>query len=214
MSSKSVIYPNGMREYIKSIASGKTAQELTDAVNEKFGPGTITVRQMQAYKKNHKIRPGIDCKFKKGCEPQNKGKPMSPEQYEKCRKTMFKKGHRPKNTRNLGEYTRTTDGYIAVKVQKNGTQRERYPLLQREVWKKYNGPIPEGMVVGFLDGNKENCSIDNLFLMERAVSLEMNQKGLRFDNAELTKTGVKIAELAVAVNRRKKSESKTKKETV
>ena len=65
MSSKSVIYPNGMREYIKSIASGKTAQELTDAVNEKFGPGTITVRQMQAYKKNHKIRSGIDCKFKK-----------------------------------------------------------------------------------------------------------------------------------------------------
>lgn len=30
------------------------------------------------------------------------------------------------------------------------------------IWEKYNGPIPEGMVITFLDGNKQNFDINNL----------------------------------------------------
>ena len=31
-----------------------------------------------------------------------------------------------------------------------------------DTWKQYNGEIPEGHVIIFLDGNKQNCDIENL----------------------------------------------------
>lgn len=211
---KKTVYPDGMCEYIKSIAKGKTTYEIADAVNKKYGKDTITREKIRMYMRNHKITSGVDCKFKKGMVPANKGIPMSKEQYEACKRTMFRKGCKPQNTMKLGECTHAAGGYIVKKVQEKGIQRERFKFLHKEIWEKYNGPIPEGMIVGFLDGNKENCSIDNLFLIDKATNLRLNQKKLRFNNAELTKTGIKIAELSVAVNRRKKDESETEKETV
>ena len=73
-------------------------------------------KQCKAYKKNHDIISGVDCRFEKGHVPANKGKPMSQEQYEKCRATMFKKGDVPANHMEVGEYTHTTDGYLIRKV--------------------------------------------------------------------------------------------------
>lgn len=112
----SKVYPDGMEDFVRSIANGKTTKELTEAVNEKYGAGTITAKKMRAYKKNHNIVSGIDCKFQPGHIPANKGKPMSPEQYEKCKETMFKKGQIPPNHINVGEYTHTTDGYLIRKI--------------------------------------------------------------------------------------------------
>lgn len=200
----STVYPKGMEEFVRSIAKGKTSRELVEAVNKKYGKDTINHTKMRTYMKNHKITNGIDCRFKKGNVPANKGAQMSEEQYKTCKGTMFKKGHKALNTMKLGEHTHTTDGYVIKKVQEEGIQRERFKFLHKEVWEKYNGPIPKGMIVGFLDGNKDNCSIDNLFLIDKATNLRLNQKKLRFNNAELTKTGIKIAELSVAVDRRKK----------
>ena len=52
-------YPDGMEDFVRSIANGKTTKELTEAVNEKYGAGTITAKKMRAYKKNHNIVSGI-----------------------------------------------------------------------------------------------------------------------------------------------------------
>ena len=38
----------------------------------------------------------------------------------------------------------------------------------RVVWEQAHGPIPEGYLVKFKDGNRMNCSIDNLYLVSRA----------------------------------------------
>lgn len=128
----SKVYPDGMEDFVRSIANGKTTKELTEAVNEKYGAGTITAKKMRAYKKNHNIVSGIDCKFQPGHIPANKGKPMSPEQYEKCKETMFKKGQIPPNHINVGEYTHTTDGYLIRKIRETGTQRERLGVPTQE----------------------------------------------------------------------------------
>lgn len=114
----SLVYPAGMREFITNIAAGKTTKELADAVNRKYGAGTITEKKMRAYKRNNNIVSGIDCRFQKGHEPVNKGKKMSPEQYEKSKATMFKKGNVPKNHMEVGEYTHTKDGYLIVAIRK------------------------------------------------------------------------------------------------
>lgn len=195
----SKVYPDGMEDFARSIANGKTTKELTEAVNEKYGSGTITAKKMRAYKKNHNIVSGIDCKFQPGHTPANKGKPMSPEQYEKCKETMFKKGQIPPNHINVGEYTHTTDGYLIRKIRETGTQRERFEFVHRAVWEEHNGPIPDGKMVSFLDGNKDNCNIENLFLTDNATNLEMNRQKLRFKNPELTAVGEKVARLNIAI---------------
>lgn len=124
---------------------------------------------------------------------------MSPETYEKCKATMFKKGSVPKNHLNIEEYTHTTDGYLIRKVKETGTQKERFEFVHRAVWEKYNGPIPEGKMISFLDGNKDNCNIENLFMTDNATNLEMNRQKLRFENPELTVVGEKIARLNVVI---------------
>lgn len=196
-------YPKGMEAFIKSIAEGKSTAELVEAVNNKFGAGTIGIRQMKAYKKNHGINTGMTGQFELGHIPVNKGKKMSAEVYAKVAPTMFKKGDIPANRMNIGEYTHTTDGYLVQKVQEQGTQRERFEFVHRKVWEEYNGPIPDGKMVSFLDGDKDNCNIDNLVLIDNCENLELNRSNLRFSEAEFTKAGLAVAKVKIAARRKK-----------
>lgn len=198
-------YPDGMAEYVESIAKGKSTVELVEAVNRKYGAGTIGIRQMKAYKRNHGINTGLTGQFEPGHIPANKGKKMSPEQYEKCKATMFRRGNIPANHMEVGEYTHTTDGYLVRKVKEDGIQRERFEFVHRKVWEEHNGPIPEGKMVSFLDGDKDNCKIENLVLLDNSENLEMNRSNLRFSHAELTEAGVNIAKIKVAARRRKRN---------
>lgn len=196
-------YPDGMEEYIRSIARGRESGEIAKAVSEHFGID-FSASQCRAYKKNHGIVSGLDCRFQKGSEPANKGKKMSPEQYEKCRATMFQKGNVPPNHMKVGEYTHTTDGYLVRKVQEHGTQWERFEFVHRAVWEKHNGPVPAGKLVSFLDGNKDNCDIENLVLVDLSENLELNRSSLRFSNAELTRAGITVAKMKIAVRQNRK----------
>lgn len=200
----SIKYPEGMEEYIRSIARGRTTEEVAQMTAEHFGI-EFSVSACRAYKKNHDITSGLDCRFKKGNVPANKGKKMSPEAYVKSAPTMFKKGSIPANHMEIGEYTHTSDGYLIQKVQETGTQWERFEMVHRRIWEEHNGPIPEGKKVSFLDGNKDNCNIENLVLLDNAENLEMNRSGLRFDNTDYTEAGVAVAKLKVASRRRQKS---------
>jgi hypothetical protein len=106
--------------------------------------------------------------FKKGQASHNKGKKqveyMTPEGMQRSRKTCFKKGNLPKNHRPVGsERIVKKGGYIEVKTAEPKTWR----LKHRIVWEQNNGPIPKGANIQFRDGNPQNCSIDNLYLITR-----------------------------------------------
>ena len=58
-------------------------------------------------------------------------------------------------------------------------------------------------MVSFLDGNKDNCDISNLFLIDNQTNLEMNRRKLRFTCPEMTAAGKNVAELNVCINRKK-----------
>lgn len=122
----------------------------------------------------------------------------------KCRATMFKKGDVPANHMEVGEYTHTTDGYLIRKVKETGPQWERFEFVHRTVWEEHNGPVPEGKMVSFLDGNKDNCNIENLVLIDNEENLEMNRSRLRFADPERTKTGVLVAKARVTVRQKKR----------
>ena len=114
------------------------------------------------------------CKnsFKKGQISHNKGRKqieyMSPESMEKCRKTWFKKGNIPGNHRPVGSERILSTGYVDVKISDPNT----WKLKHRLVWEQHNGVAPKGANIQFRDGNKQNCHIDNLYLITREEQLK------------------------------------------
>ena len=71
-------YPEGMEEYVRSIAPGRKTEEIAEMVSLHFGI-EFSASQCRAYKKNHDIVSGVDCRFRPGQEPPNKGKRVHPD---------------------------------------------------------------------------------------------------------------------------------------
>lgn len=125
-------------------------------------------------------------------------------QAQKSNRRRYEKIMQQLDKMEVGEFTHTTDGYLIRKVQEDGTQRERFEFVHRAAWEEHHGEIPQGKMVSFLDGDKDNCNIENLFLIDNETNLEMNRRELRFDEAELTKVGRNIAKLNISARNRKK----------
>ena len=109
----------------------------------------------------------VAARFTKGHTPDNKGKKVSPETYAKCQPTMFKKGHRPVNHREVGEERINVDGYIEVKV----AEPNRWKPKHRVIWEQHHGAIPRGFNVQFKNHNPLDCRIENLYLISKAEQM-------------------------------------------
>lgn len=187
-----------MKQFILDNYKGRYNQELADLFNQKFNTN-ITSRTIKSYKANNKLNSGLTGKFRKGQTPHNKGKKMPKEVYEKVKHTMFAKGNVPPNHRPVGSERISKDGYIEVKV----AEPNKWRLKQRVVYEETKGKIPEGCPIIFLDGNKRNFDIDNLRCITRSELLYLNCNGLNNSN-EITETGILMARLDSAKNKRKK----------
>lgn len=105
--------------------------------------------------------------FQKGHVPQNKGKKLSPEFYEKAKPTMFKQGHTPFNHREVGSERVNVDGYIEIKV----AEPNKWKLKHRVIWESHNGKIPTGHNIQFKNHNTQDCRIENLYLISKAEQM-------------------------------------------
>lgn len=83
------------------------------------------------------------------------------------------------------------DGYTWVKIEDPKKWKLKHVLL----WEKHNGSIPKNHVIIFGDKDKTNITLDNLILVSRKQLVRMNQHGLIGSDAELTKTGVIVADV-------------------
>ena len=86
---------------------------------------------------------------------------MSADGIERSSRTRFKPGHRPHNQRDIGTECVHSDGYVYLRIESGCV------LKHRHVWEQANGEVPEGYVVAFRDGNRQNCDISNLYLLSR-----------------------------------------------
>lgn len=183
-------------KYLKKITSGRTNKEITKMFNEKFNLNQ-TEKAISAVRKRYEIKSGLNGQFKKGQEPWNKG--IKGIYAKGCEKTWFKKGNTPVNHKPVGSERITVDGYTEIKV----AEPNKWRLKQQLIWEKYNGTIPKGYSILFGDGNKRNFDIDNLILVSRQQLLIMNRNKLIQADADLTKTGLIIADIYQKIGQRK-----------
>lgn len=119
------------------------------------------------------VRRSKGTEFKKGQKAWNKGVKLGRSWVKgNMEKTLFKKGQVPLNTLFDGaESIRNSKGrpYIWVRISV-GVWREKHRL----VWEQANGPIPAGCNVQFKDGNSLNCTLENLYLIDRHKQMAQN----------------------------------------
>ena len=194
---RSLIFSEEVMQFIRENTYGTVSKELTDMVNQTFGT-SYTPGQIKTYKSNNGLKSGIDARFKKGHIPPNKGKKgvCAPG----CEKTWFKKGNVPVNKKPVGSERVDRDGYTLVKVAEPRT----WKLKHRLVWEEHYGKVPRDHAIMFLDGDKTNFDISNLRLVTRNELKTINKNNLKFNNKELTETGLLIAKLMISANEHKK----------
>ena len=107
------------------------------------------------------------------------------------RRTEFKPGHKPYNSKPIGSESKTSRGFTMVKTAEPDVWRQKHEVI----WEAANGPIPKGHIVIFADRNKSNFAIGNLLLVSSAEFMSMTILGLFVSDAELTRTGKAAADI-------------------
>lgn len=126
---------------------------------------------------------------------------------EKSRATQFKSGNLPHNTKPIGYERLSRDGYIEVKVKmrpSNPKCNDNFVPKHKLVWEAANGPVPEGCVIAFKDGNRQNVSLENLACITRKQNAVLNHAHIRCDNPEAFDVCLAMADIKSAVSKRKK----------
>ena len=100
-----------------------------------------------------------------------------------------------------------SDGYVYVKIKTKGSRKNRYwKVKHRWLWEQTNGKIPKGMIIIFLDGNKNNIVLENLAMITKAEKVKLAQYGLISNNRELTLAGIAVVRHQLAIHSRLKKE--------
>ena len=193
-------------QFILDNYKGIGNQELCDRLNEKLKTNH-SFNRVKGFKSKHKLDSGLTGRFKKGRTTFNKGLKqtdfMSDEAIERTKKTRFKKGLKSHNKKPLGsERICTKDGYIIVKVGEPDVWKHKH----RVVWEKVNGPIPKGHKIVFLDGDKNNISIDNLKIVSSGALAIVNRHIGLSDDEQLNETIYKTAELQAKLSNMEEEE--------
>lgn len=153
--------------------------------------------------------------FKKGTAAFNKGMKqkdfMSASAIRKSKKTRFKKGSLPHNTKHNGcitiRYDNRKTPYYHIRLKK-----AKWEYLHRYLWREKKGPIPENKVVAFKDGNTLNCKISNLKLI--TLKTNMYRNSVQRFPVELRKAIQKIGAINRKINHHEKHTKRSKQPLV
>lgn len=209
-----IVYPEGVVEFILENCKDFTKPELVKLIKEKFDYD-ITQQQIRYQMKKHNLRSGLDCRFKKGLEPLNKGKRMPQDVYEKVAPTMFKKGTVPPNHKPVGTISEDKDGYLLIKVEEGRPGHIRrcdlWKPLHRIKWQEYHHQeVPPNHAVIFADGNKRNFEEDNLILVSRGELAQLNKNRRMSNEKDVTKANILITKIELKMSDLKKERKEGK----
>lgn len=138
-----------------------------------------------AYRLRRGDNVGKATRFPKGHVPANKGLRRPGWGPGRMKETQFKKGERRGfalcNWRPVGTILVDPDGYQRIKVREakpgepTGFGNPRaWSQLHRHVWECAHGPVPQGHVVVFRNGDKRDVRLENLQLVSRRELMARN----------------------------------------
>lgn len=198
------IWSDEEKEYLKKITPGHHYKEIQELMIKRFNID-FTMEQIKGIIARCKLNTGFTGQFAKEHTPFNKGKNgkeyLTEEALEGMKKTQFKTGQSPVNWKPTGSERVTVDGYTEIKI----AEPNKWRLKQQVIYEKYNNKVPKGYVVIFGDSDKSNLNIDNLILVSRKQLLTLNRKNLIANDADLTRTGIIIADIYNKNSERKRN---------
>lgn len=174
--------------FIKENIPGRSYAEMAELINARFGT-YVTASQVCSMANNAGWSNGRAIRYQVG----HKG-------YQTV--TSFQKGHASKRRAPIGT-ERIKTGYVKVK-----TTSTEWKSKHVVIWESIHGPVPAKHTVVFGDGDKRNFAPDNLVLIPLKAMPFMVKQGLIGGSAELTRTGLAVAELCMAIANRKKGAAK------
>lgn len=80
-----------------------------------------------------------------------------------------------------------------------GYMRPYWIPLQEKIYSDKFGPVPEGNMVCFLDNDRTNFNIDNLYMIDRKISAVMSSNQWWSTDPEITKTAILWCKLHYAI---------------
>lgn len=200
-------------EELEWIEANKTLPRATlhSAFSFRFGRSDVSLGALTALCKRKGWLTGRTGQYATGAVPPNKGQKMP--FNENSARTQFKKGQRPLNKHEIGHESIDKDGYVKICVDEPNPwtgHRSHMAFKHRWLWEKANGPVPKGMVLKCLDGNKLNCDPSNWEAIPMALSPRLNGRfGRGYDHApaELKPTIMAIAKLEHKARQVRKGEA-------
>jgi hypothetical protein len=154
-------------------------------------------------------RQGFGTRFQKGQVAPNKGKRMP--FHPNSAATRFKKGHGRSGVavrlyKPIGTERLSKDGYLERKINDDMPLQARWRAVHLVRWEAIHGPLPKGMALKSLDGNRQNTDPLNWTLVPRGLLPRLHGKsGRDYDHApaELKPTIFALARLEHAVREMK-----------
>ena len=163
----------------------------------------VSPQNLHALRKRNGWKTGRTGHFAKGAVPANKGKSMPYNPNSAA--TRFKKGNRTgranENYQPIGTERMSQDGYLERKVHDGMPMQSRWRLVHLVEWEAVNGPVPEGMCLKCLDGDRSNTDPANWLAISRGILPRLNggkaTRVMAYDTApaELKPTLLAIAQV-------------------
>lgn len=88
--------------------------------------------------------------------------------------SQFKKGQPSVRRKPIGYERHTKEGYVRVKV----ADPNVFEAKHRYIWRQHYGEIPEGHVIIFVNGDKNDYRIENLACVSRSDNCYINKLGI------------------------------------
>lgn len=159
-------YTKEQRQFIIDNVKGTNYRVLAEMFNKEFGENK-TRQQIKGYCNRHDLRNGVDSKA-----------------------TIFKKGHDPYTiVKPLYSEKKTGNGEVLIKVREDakiGNYLENWELKKVVVWEQHYGKKPKDLMVLQLNGDKNDCNIDNLILVEVHETMLLYKLDYVFNDPQLT----------------------------
>ncbi len=152
-----------------------------------FGRTDTSAGKLRSLRKRKGWKTGRDGRFVPGQACLTKGKKLGPA-HPNAKATQFKPGQTPANRQPIGHERLNGDGYVEIKVAQTNPwtgHKTRYAHKHRHLWEQANGPLPTGMALKCLDGDKANTDPANWEAVQRGLLPRLNGKsGRNYDAAD------------------------------